>query len=65
MPGVAQMVGRGIAVLFHDRVTGSRWAVSSTLRQLFTSEKDSVPILQALDQSPQKWTDWRLKLRNM
>ena len=31
-PGVAQRVGRGIALLFHDRVT-RRWSVvSSTLR---------------------------------
>jgi len=31
-PGVAQRVGRGIAVLFHDRGTRRRWTVSSTPR---------------------------------
>ena len=35
-PGVAQRVGRGIALLFHDRGTRSGWVVSSTLRPHFT-----------------------------
>jgi len=45
-PGVAQRVGRGIALLFHDRGTRRRWVVSSTLRPHFTPGKDPVPILQ-------------------
>ena len=44
-PGVAQRVGRGIALLFHNR--GSRrGVVSSTPRLQFTPGKDPVPILQ-------------------
>ena len=35
-PGVAQRVGRGIALLFHDRGTRRVWVVSSTLRPHFT-----------------------------
>jgi len=31
MPGVAQRVGRGIALIFHDRGTRRGWVVSSTL----------------------------------
>ena len=45
-PGVAQRVGRGIALLFHDRGTRRGWVVSSTPRPHFTPGKDSVPILQ-------------------
>ena len=45
-PGVAQMVGRGIALLFHDRGTRRRWVVSSTPRPHFTPGKEPVPILQ-------------------
>jgi len=45
-PGVAQRVGRGIALLFHDRDTRRGWVVSSTLRPHFTPGKDPVPILQ-------------------
>ena len=44
-PGVAQRVGRGIALLFHDRGTRRGWVVSSTPRPHFTPGKDSVPIL--------------------
>jgi len=44
-PGVAQRVGRGIALLFHDRGTRRGWVVSSTPRPHFTSGKDPVPIL--------------------
>jgi len=40
---VAQRVGRGIALLFHDR--GTR-RVSSTFQPHFTPGKDQVPILQ-------------------
>ena len=45
-PGVAQRVGRGIALLFHDRGTRRRWVVSSTPRPHFTPGKDPVPIVQ-------------------
>jgi len=45
-PGVTQRVGRGIAVLFHDRGTRRGWVVSSTPRPHFTLGKDPVPILQ-------------------
>ena len=46
-PGVAQRVGRGIALLFHDRSTSRGWVVSSTPRPHFTPGKEPVPILQA------------------
>jgi len=45
-PGVAQRVGRSIALLFHARSTRRRWVVSSTPRPHFTPGKDPVPILQ-------------------
>ena len=45
-PGVAQRLGRGIALLFHDRGTRRGWVVSSTPRLHFTPGKDPVPILQ-------------------
>jgi len=45
-PGVAQRVGRGIALLFHDRDTRRWWVVNSTPRTHFTPGKDPVPILQ-------------------
>jgi len=51
-PGVAQRVGRGIALLFHDRSTRRGWVVSSTPRPHFTPGKDSVPILQEAWWSP-------------
>ena len=44
--GVAQRVGRGIALLFHDRGTRMGWVVSSTTRPHFTTEIDPVLILQ-------------------
>jgi len=44
-PGVAQRVGRGIAILFHDRGTRRWWVVSSTPRPHFTPGKDPVTIL--------------------
>ena len=43
---VAQRVGRGIALLLHDRGTRRGWVVSSTPRSHFTPGKDKVPILQ-------------------
>jgi len=51
-PGVAQRVGRSIALLFHDRGTRSGWVVSSTPRPHFTPGKDPVPILQEAGWAP-------------
>ena len=51
-PGVAQSVGRGIAVLFHDRGTRRGWVVSSTPRPHFTPAKEPVPILQEAGWAP-------------
>ena len=45
-PGVSQRVGRGIALLFHDRGTRRGWVVNSTPRPHFTPGKDPVPIVQ-------------------
>jgi len=45
-PGMAQRVGRGIPLLFHDRGTGRGWVVSSTPQPQFTPGKDPVPIVQ-------------------
>ena len=57
-PGVTQKVGRGIALLFHDRGTRRGWMVSSTPRPHFTSGKDAVPILQEAGWTPGPvWTD--------
>jgi len=50
--GVAQRVGRGIALLFHDRGTRGGWVVSSTPRLHFTHRKDPVPILQETGWAP-------------
>ena len=51
-PGVAQRVGRGIALLLHDRGTRRGWVVSVTPRPLFTPGKDLVPILQEAGWTP-------------
>ena len=51
-PGVAQRVGRGIALLFHDRGTRRGWVVSSTPRSHFTTGKDPLPILQEAGWAP-------------
>jgi len=51
-PGVAQRVGRGIALLFYDRGTRKGWVVSSTPQTHFTPEKDPVPILQEAGWAP-------------
>ena len=45
-PGVAQRVGRGVALLFHDCGTRRGRVLSSTPRPHFTPGKDPVPILQ-------------------
>jgi len=49
---VAQRVGRGVALLFHDRGTRSGRMVSSTSRPHFIREKDPVPILQEAGWAP-------------
>ena len=51
-PGVAQRVGRGIALLFHDHGTRRGWVVSSTPRPHFTPGKDPVLILQEAGWAP-------------
>jgi len=51
-PDVAQRVGRGIALLFHDRGTRRGRVVSSTPRPHFTPRKDPVPILQEAGWAP-------------
>ena len=51
-PCVTQRVGRGIALLFHDRGTRRGWMVSSTPRPHFTPGKDPVPILQEAGWAP-------------
>jgi hypothetical protein len=54
---VAQRVGRGIALLFHDLSTRSGWAVSSTPRPHFTPEKDPVFIVHVAGWAPRPvWT---------
>jgi len=45
-PGVAQRVGSGIALLFHDHGTRRGWVVSSTPRPHFTPGKELEPVLQ-------------------
>jgi len=56
--GVAQRVGRGIALLFHDCDTRRGWVVSSKPRPQFTPKKDPVPILQEAGWAPGPvWTD--------
>ena len=49
---MAQRVGTGIALLFHDRGTRSGWVVSSTPRPHFTPGKDTVPIVQEAGWAP-------------
>jgi hypothetical protein len=44
-PGVAQRVGRGIALLYHDSSTRRGWVVSGTPWPHLTPGKDPVPIL--------------------
>ena len=51
-PGVAQRMGRGIALLSHDRGTRRAWVVSSTPQPHFIPGKDPVPILQEAGWAP-------------
>jgi len=52
IPLQAQCGGRGIALLFHDRGTRRRWAVSSTPRPHFTPGRDPIPIWQEAGWAP-------------
>ena len=49
---MAQRVGRGIALLFHDHGTRRGWVVSSTPRPYFTAGKNSAPIVQEARWAP-------------
>ena len=61
-PGVAQRVGRGIALLFHDRGTRRGWVVSSTPRPHFTPGKEPVSILQEARWAPGPvWTGGKFR----
>jgi len=51
-PGLARRVGRGIALLFHDRGTRRGWVVISTPRPQFNPGKDPIPILQEAGWTP-------------
>jgi len=51
-PDVAQRVGRGIALLFHDRGARRGWVVSSAPRPHFTPGKDPIPIVQEAGWAP-------------
>ena len=48
MPGVAQRVGRGIALLFHDRGTRRGWVVSSTPSRTLPAGKTRYPLYRRL-----------------
>ena len=55
---MAQRLGRGIALLFHDRGTRRGWVVSSMPRPYFTPGKDLVTIVQEVGWAPGLvWTD--------
>jgi len=57
---VAQRVGRGRALLFHNRCTRRGRVVSSTPRPHFNPGKDPVPILQEAGWTPGPvWTGGR------
>ena len=57
-PGVAQKVGRGITLLFHDRGTRRGWVVSSKPRPHFTPGKDPMPVLKEAGWAPGPvWTE--------
>ena len=62
--GVAQRVGTGIAILFHDRSTRRGWLVSSMPQPHFTPGNDPVPILQEAGWAPGPvWTGGNSRLR--
>ena len=65
-PVVAKSVGRGIALLFHDRGTRKRWVVSSTPRPIFTPGKDPVHIVQEAGWAPGLvWTGGKSRRRGI
>jgi len=47
-PGLAQRVGRGIALLFHDCGTWRGWVVSTTPQPHFPPEKNRYPFYRRL-----------------
>ena len=56
-PNVAQRVGRGLALFFHDRGTRRGWVISSTPRPHFTPGKDPLHIFQEAGWAPRPvWT---------
>ena len=58
-PGVAQRMGRGVALPFHDRGTRRGWVVSSTPQPHFTPGKDPVTIVQEAGWAPGSGLDGR------
>ena len=56
---MAQRVGRGIALLFHDHGTRRGLVVSSRPQLHFTPRKDPVPILQEAGFGPRDGLDGR------
>jgi len=56
-PGVAQRVGRGIALLFHDRGTRRGWVVSSTPRPPLPPGETRYPLYRRLGE-PQGRSGW-------
>ena len=56
-PDVAQSVGGGIALLFHDRGTRNGWVVSSTAQPHFTPGKTRYPFYRRLG-GPQGRSGW-------
>ena len=56
-PGLAQRVGRGIALLFHNHGSRRGWVVSNRPRPNVTPGKDPVPFLQEAGWAPEPvWT---------
>ena len=63
-PGMAQRVGRGMALLFNDRGTRRGWVVSNTTCPHFTPGKDPVPIVQEAGWAPGPvWTGGKSRPR--
>ena len=56
---MAQRVGRGLALLFHDRGTRRGYVVSSTPGRTLPPGKDQVPILQEAGWAP-GLDDWKI-----
>ena len=60
-PSVPQRVGRGIALLYHDRDSRRGWVVSSTPQPHFTPGKTQYPFYKWLG-GPQGWSGWAKNL---